>query len=219
MPKIYVYKVTADDGIAPCPQRGVLTLGVCKPAIRRKARPGDFLVGVGANTCYPGKLIYVAEVEISIPGERYYSPSGPYRHRFDCIYTHQGDTRYSWRNHGGRRVHYPKKMPTQKNRDVGFCRLRSNAVVLSSKRFVYFGQDTANFSEQIWDRFGDVYKRVERMQRNHLVEHPAEFEQRLLELCEYVLTHPWPNAPRVDGPHSPPSASTCHDNCRSVCSH
>jgi hypothetical protein len=36
--KVYIYKITADDGIAPCPQGAMLTLCVCNPAIRLTAR-------------------------------------------------------------------------------------------------------------------------------------------------------------------------------------
>ena len=35
--KIYVYKMTADTGGAPCVYQGILSLAICKPKIRRKA--------------------------------------------------------------------------------------------------------------------------------------------------------------------------------------
>lgn len=34
MPKIYFYKLTADNGGAPCVQDGLLSLAICKPMIR-----------------------------------------------------------------------------------------------------------------------------------------------------------------------------------------
>jgi len=37
MPKIYFYKLTCDDGGAPCVQDGLLSLAICKPMIRSTA--------------------------------------------------------------------------------------------------------------------------------------------------------------------------------------
>ncbi len=45
IPKFYLYKMTVDDGGAPCVQDGVLTLAICKPTIRRVAPEGSFSIG------------------------------------------------------------------------------------------------------------------------------------------------------------------------------
>jgi hypothetical protein len=217
MPKVYIYKITADDGIAPCPYGGMLTLGICKPAIRRTAQAGDYLVGVGSNVWYPGKLIYVAQVDHPIPGPDYYLKGGRYWQRLDCIYKHLGGGRYRWLNRSGRRVHDPRRMPDQMNRDVGWCRGKSNAVVLPSRRFVYFGQDRADHSQGIWRRFPDAWNVVRRLQQSHLVNHPPAFAEQMIEFCEDILTRPWPHGQELDEPHSRPNARTCHDNRRSVC--
>jgi hypothetical protein len=37
MPKIYIYKLTSDDGGAPCVRDGILSLAICKPWIRSVA--------------------------------------------------------------------------------------------------------------------------------------------------------------------------------------
>jgi Nucleotide modification associated domain 2 len=56
MTKVYIYKLTVDDGGAPCVQDEVLSLAICKPFIRSTAqqdnmtgpcRPPTFL-------CCPG---------------------------------------------------------------------------------------------------------------------------------------------------------------------
>jgi hypothetical protein len=41
----YVYKLTVDDGGAPCTDGGLLTLAICKPGIRTHAGVGDFICG------------------------------------------------------------------------------------------------------------------------------------------------------------------------------
>ncbi len=43
--RIYAYILKVDSGFAPNPFHGWCTLACCKPAIRRKARPGDWIVG------------------------------------------------------------------------------------------------------------------------------------------------------------------------------
>jgi hypothetical protein len=37
MPRLFSYTVRVDDGAAPNPFRGLCTLAICKPAIRRGA--------------------------------------------------------------------------------------------------------------------------------------------------------------------------------------
>jgi hypothetical protein len=210
-PDIYVYKITADDGIAPCPQAGMLTLGVCKPAIRRTASEGDYLVGIGSNVHYPDRLIFVAQIGKPIPGAIYYDPKGQYLRRRDCIYRSTATGLYRWVNHGGRRVHDPAIMPKQRNRDIGFCGSRPNAVVLPSRRFVYFGRDDANHSEAIWRDFPKILEKVTPLGQCHLVEHERGFAKKLLEFCKFILTRDWPGGPTLDKPHSTPKPGTCHD--------
>jgi hypothetical protein len=211
-PKVFVYKVTVDDGIAPCPQDGLLTLGVCKPAIRRNARRGDYLVGVGSIPHYGGKLIYVAQVDAPIPGSQYYHHGGSYWSRWDCIYKFRAG-RYVWQNRGGRRVHLPDEMPAQKNRDVGFCGHRANAIILPCSRFVYFGRDQAGYSQEVWSQFPHIEARVRPLKQSHLVHHSSTFQQDLEKFCDWVLQR-WPGATQLDEPHSRPSASHCHDSKR-----
>lgn len=195
----------------------MLTLAVCKPAIRRTARAGDYLVGIGSNTWYPGKLIYVAQIEQPIAGAVYYQKNGPYWTRHDCIYEFLGGTNYRWLSRGGRRVHDPAVMPGQKNRDVGQCRGRSNARVLPSRRFAYFGRDLADNSAAIWAMYPHILATVKSLQQSHLVHHSAGFKRQLIEFCEALLTTAWRGGPILDEPHHRPSAKTCHDNRSSAC--
>jgi hypothetical protein len=53
---LYSYCLRWDDGAAPNPFWGVCTLVICKPAIRRTARPGDWIVGLGGTGSPLGDL-------------------------------------------------------------------------------------------------------------------------------------------------------------------
>jgi Nucleotide modification associated domain 2 len=58
MAKIYSYILRIDDGAAPNPFWGICTLTICKPAIRRKANIGDWIVGTGSKNsrCNNGRI-------------------------------------------------------------------------------------------------------------------------------------------------------------------
>jgi hypothetical protein len=49
MAKLYSYVLRFDDGAAPNPFWDVCTLTICKPAIRRTAQIGDWIVGTGSK--------------------------------------------------------------------------------------------------------------------------------------------------------------------------
>jgi Nucleotide modification associated domain 2 len=46
--RLYTYCLRYDDGAAPNPYWGICTLVICKPAIRRTAEIGDWIVGLGS---------------------------------------------------------------------------------------------------------------------------------------------------------------------------
>jgi hypothetical protein len=47
--KIYSYILKNDSGAAPNPFWGICTLTICKPAIRRTANIGDWVIGTGSK--------------------------------------------------------------------------------------------------------------------------------------------------------------------------
>jgi len=53
---LYSYCLRYDDGAAPNPYHGVCTLAICKPAVRRVAKPGDWVVGLGGSHSPIGDL-------------------------------------------------------------------------------------------------------------------------------------------------------------------
>lgn len=52
MTKLYSYVLRIDDGAAPNPFWGICTLTICKPAIRRTAQIGDWVIGTGSKNTH-----------------------------------------------------------------------------------------------------------------------------------------------------------------------
>jgi hypothetical protein len=94
--KIYVYKLTVDSGGAPCVERGVLSLAICKPMIRRTAEVGDLIFGFAASSLSrDNRLIYVARVTDTKRNGAYFRDKR-FARRGDCVYEwHRG--RFHWR--------------------------------------------------------------------------------------------------------------------------
>ncbi len=56
MPELYSYRVRHDTGAAPNPFWGVLSLVICKPALRRRANIGDWIIGTGSANSPMGDI-------------------------------------------------------------------------------------------------------------------------------------------------------------------
>jgi hypothetical protein len=119
----------------------LLTLSICKPAIRRTAQPGDRVVGVTSHALanregYPlGAVIYAAVVSRALDPQEYYNPRGEFRCRPDCIYTFRRAT--GTLMHTGRtRLHVD---PAHATKDVGRYPYYRNARTLLCEDFRYFG--------------------------------------------------------------------------------
>src|SRR5712692_3346145 len=66
--KLSAYIVRVDSGFAPNPFGHHCTLACCKPTIRRKAEPGDIIVGTGsARYGLTGCVVYAMRVRDVIP--------------------------------------------------------------------------------------------------------------------------------------------------------
>lgn len=69
---LFSYVVRHDQGFAPNPYGGFLTLATCKPKIRKTARVGDYIVGTGSSTTVGhNKLIYAGRVSDVVSLEDY----------------------------------------------------------------------------------------------------------------------------------------------------
>jgi hypothetical protein len=106
MATLYSYCVPFDDGAAPNPFWGICTLNICKPAIRRTAKIGDWVVGTGSMQFgFENKVVYAMEVTDKMTMEEYYHHckgqmqekipninSGVFEERVgDCIYDFSHD--------------------------------------------------------------------------------------------------------------------------------
>lgn len=83
MNRIYRYVLVHDHGIAPCPADGLVTLGTCKPMIRRTAKVGDWVLGFRRGSLEHGMLLWGGRVkDIASHGEY----ERLYRGRPDALY-------------------------------------------------------------------------------------------------------------------------------------
>jgi hypothetical protein len=74
MPRVFSYVMVRDYGFAPNPFHGYCTLATCKPAIRRTAQLGDYIVGMGsAKQGRAGQLVYVMRVEETLTFQEYWA--------------------------------------------------------------------------------------------------------------------------------------------------
>lgn len=85
MSQIYVCKIVADNGGAPCVWEGLLSLALCKPQIRKSAKEKDVVFGFGGKD-YGERLIYVAEITRKPKVGEYYRQK-KFADRPDCIYS------------------------------------------------------------------------------------------------------------------------------------
>ncbi len=158
MPKTFVYKLTSDRGGAPCappPRAGaapLLTLSICKPAIRRTAQPGDRILGLTSRSLalregYPlHAVVYAAIVSEALDARQYYAPRSRFRSRPDCIYEfHQ---RNGILSHTGRTPLHADEAYLA--RDIGQYPYYKNGRTLLSTDFRYFGAEAVPIPDLLW---------------------------------------------------------------------
>lgn len=67
MSRLFTYTIPVDDGAAPNPFRGMCSLAICKPDIRRVANIRDWVAGLGSKNAWSGdlsgRLVYAMKVE------------------------------------------------------------------------------------------------------------------------------------------------------------
>lgn len=198
MSNIYFYKLTVDNGGAPCIRNGLLSLAICKPLLRRTAKRGDLIFGFAANSLHrDNRLLYVARITDEARGGQYFVERR-FANRADCVYRLRNG-RFSWRH--GAQHHGQRDIP----RDLGRHPDYPRANVLLSKDFRYFG---ANGRADFKDHFPWIEKAVERLGRGHRVQHDKRLREEFNRLKEWI----WRKTRRkVNGsPTSSPSRSACH---------
>jgi Nucleotide modification associated domain 2 len=147
MPSLYSYCIPYDDGAAPNPFWGVCTLVICKPAIRKTARVGDWIAGTGAKFArrgdrgtrdMSGHLIYAMKVTQKMTMAAYDAytrtklqkkiPSWRSSDRLRRV----GDSIYDF---SGKKVVQRKSVHTEENVDTDL----GGKYALLSTHFYYFG--------------------------------------------------------------------------------
>jgi hypothetical protein len=98
MARLFSYTIPVDDGAAPNPFHGICTLAICKPTIRRVARKGDWIAGLGSKDApsgdLSGKLVYAMLVHETISLEEYDRRAGAeWPHRIPNFTTSNSDDR------------------------------------------------------------------------------------------------------------------------------
>jgi hypothetical protein len=69
--RLYSYIVTHDIGFSPNPFWGYCTLADCKPAIRRTAEVGDWIVGLNPKST-GNRVVFAMQVDEILSYEKYY---------------------------------------------------------------------------------------------------------------------------------------------------
>ncbi len=146
-PRTYLYKLTSDRGGAPCappPRAGalpLLTLSICKPAIRRTAQISDRIIGISSHALaatdeYPlHAVIYAAILTGAVDAREYYAARSRFRSRPDCIYKFHRQN--GTLTHTGRSALHAD--PAYEARDIGSYPFYRNGRTLLSDDFRYFG--------------------------------------------------------------------------------
>jgi len=142
MPKLYTYCIPVDDGAAPNPYWGVCTLAICKPAIRRTAQCGDWVVGTGSKRSPIGdisnRVVYAMRISKVLTFQQYdrwtkkFNPNKIPKFSHSDVRRRLGDSIYDYstgRARQRRGVHNSKNKPTD---------LRGKNVLISD-HFFYFG--------------------------------------------------------------------------------
>lgn len=149
--RTYLYKLTSDRGgapCAPCPKPGepaLLSLAICKPAIRRTAGPGDSIIGLTSRILeqrdgYSAlSLIYTGVVSEVLDATAYYARESAFRERPDCIYRYDPESG-SLLHTGETGLHAD---PRHRRRDLGREGVFENGRILLCRNFVYLGSAAA----------------------------------------------------------------------------
>lgn len=143
MEKLYSYKMSHDNGFAPNPYFGVLTLATCKPQIRLKVAEGGWIAGwtsqsmkLHSTTVGNEKLVYLAKITKKLSYGEYWETFPNKRSGNTAVATY-GDNIYCPsldETYGYRQIpNLRHNTEVQKIKDM------SGQYVLVCEEFYYFG--------------------------------------------------------------------------------
>ena len=183
--RLFVYKLTHDNGAAPCVDGDeLLTLAICKPLIRKTARLGDLIFGFAANSLSrDNRLIYIARVTaVELDGDYY--DKVMYEHRPDRIYIRGDDGHFSIRSDA--RFH---EDGTLIRRDIGLFPEYAKARVLISDDFRYFGSAPGAPAVELGP-YPQIIEMIRSLGQGHRVNHPRGREDELRRLQRDAWSYP-----------------------------
>lgn len=151
-PDIYRYIVKHDSGTAPNPSAGWCTLAICKPRVRKAARPGDWVIGfrsrnlAGTRTDF-GHVLYVMQVAESLSFAEYWHDKR-FRSRRPSLTNPMPDNIYRPTRdpHGLPRLKWVRNHIHDENALEKDTRGQS---VLIADRFWYFGEGSADGAKRL----------------------------------------------------------------------
>ena len=144
-PRYFNYILKWDSGLAPNPFHGFCTLAVCKPQIRKSAKEGDWIIGLGSSNQndlklnYRDRLIYAMKVTEKMTFNEYWKDKRFLKKRqsADSAKGRCGDNMYHSNSKGEwiQKTYEAHNTPENRKRDTGVD------AVLVSKHFFYFGKN------------------------------------------------------------------------------
>src|ERR1017187_1249797 len=153
---LYSYIVKEDGGFAPNPFFGYCTLACCKAPIRRKARKGDWIVGLTPKA-KRNKVVYFMEVEATLTFKKYWRDARfkEKRPKFDAgTAAKHGDNIYkpSKKHSFGYRqlpsAHSEPMFGKSENESKKERDLKSERVLVSTN-FAYFGSNALDLPPEL----------------------------------------------------------------------
>lgn len=160
MSSVYIYVVRYDFGFAPNPFEGVCTFACCMPVIRRTAKIGDWLVGMGGSELKAtGRCIYAMRVTGELSFNEYWNSERfrgkrPVRH--GSRKTMVGDNIYHTDPKSGKWLQ-ENSVHSQPNGQQDLANTEHDTQtdrILISEEFFYFGEKAPTVPSKMLDEIG-----------------------------------------------------------------
>ncbi|HZZ29603.1 MAG TPA: hypothetical protein VFE46_16520 [Pirellulales bacterium] len=194
MKRLFTYTIPVDDGAAPNPFYGMCSLAICKPGIRRVAKVGDWVAGLGSINApsgdLSGRLVYAMRVDEVLTLKEYDQKAhSDWPHRIpridsadlserlgDCIYDYSVS------------LESPIQRPSVHGPENRVTDLRGENVLIS-RRFYYFGSSAKLLPPDL----NQICHQQQGHRSNANHHHVEMFETWLRSLNLMAGQHGWPD--------------------------
>jgi hypothetical protein len=177
---VYIYKMTSDDGGAPCVWNGTLSLAICKPAIRSSAPEGSIILGFAANELdRRNPLVYAAKVTSRLENGEYFK-APKFQGRPDRVYE-WSHGRFSWRPNA--KFHSSENL----RHDLGNSPAYKRANVLISEGTENFRYFRCDCSLDYKTQFPELKRLIENLTQGHRVNLSTELRSEVELLVKQVF--------------------------------